>query len=326
VHFPLCLDGFPQLLLFQLFDIAVITGSASGYNRLIPGIFEEYGIPVFIDTKRDILSHPLTELIRSVTEVAASNWSYESVFKFLKTGMTDILEDDIFELENYCLAYGIKHHKWKYKEWKPGGDHFDLLHINEIKNHVIELLLPFTQDIKPNTEMSILDFSKKIFLLLESLNAADKIASHGQPDIRKQSQVWKAVCGMFDKLVEILGNETVNAKGFAKILDTGLAALDIGILPPTKDQVIAGDLERSRLPSIKALFVLNVNEGILPASAKESGFLTDADRARISRVLPCIVSWWISVSSLRPVCITLRRPHLSEPKKSVLNTSLTCLP
>ena len=274
---------------YRFRDIAVITGGASGYGALLPGVFEEYGIPVFTDIKRDILSHRLVELIRAAVAVAAANWSYESVFRFLKSGMTAAPEDDIFELENYCVAYGIKGYKWKLAEWKPGGDAFDLTRINEIKRRVVNMLAPFADGVRPDTVMSVLEYSRRIYAMLDGVGAAgtleklaDTAAAAGDRlEARKFSQVWKTVRGVFEKLVAMLGGEIIGVKEFARILDAGLSCADMGMLPPTKDQVIAGDIERSRLPVMRALFLLNVNEGILPAVNREGGILSEPDRARL---------------------------------------------
>lgn len=80
-------------------------------------IFEQYNIPVFIDEKKDLGSNILVRYVLSLLEIFAKNWSYESVFGYIKTGLLDLDTQEIAVLENYCLKWGIKGSKWYAKEW-----------------------------------------------------------------------------------------------------------------------------------------------------------------------------------------------------------------
>lgn len=93
-------------------DIAVLTNDFEGYEGIISKIFNEYKIPFFLDKKREVFSHPLSELIRSVLEILTKNFSYEAVFSYLKTGLTPVKREDIDKIENYCLKRGIKGKRW----------------------------------------------------------------------------------------------------------------------------------------------------------------------------------------------------------------------
>jgi len=96
----------------QFKDISVITKDSERYNNLILSIFKEYNIPVFIDIEADLSSNILVKYILSIFDILSKNWSYESVFNYLKTGLVGIEKDDINYLENYVLKWGIKGNKW----------------------------------------------------------------------------------------------------------------------------------------------------------------------------------------------------------------------
>lgn len=68
-------------------DIAVVTGDVPGYGNYVPEIFEQYQIPFFIDQTRNILFHPFIEFIRAALEVVEYDFSYESIFRFLRCGL-----------------------------------------------------------------------------------------------------------------------------------------------------------------------------------------------------------------------------------------------
>ena len=89
-------------------DIAVITKNIETYASLCKAIFNKYEIPVFIDEKQDLNKNILVKYIISLLEIFARNWSYETVFSYLKTGLINLDKDILYDLENYCLRWNIK--------------------------------------------------------------------------------------------------------------------------------------------------------------------------------------------------------------------------
>ncbi len=90
------------------------------------------------------------------------------------------------------------------------------------------------------------------------------------------------VLDLLEKAEELLGNELLTLPEMAKILQAGLEKCTMGVIPPTADCLLIGDIERSRLPEIKYLFVLGVNEGVLPSPVTAQGIFTDAERESLS--------------------------------------------
>lgn len=92
--------------------------------------FDLYEIPVFMDHKRSILLNSFVEYIRSLLNMVKDNFSYESVFRFLRTNLSGFTYGEVDELENYVIALGIRGYKkwqeswirrpniWKKKIWK----------------------------------------------------------------------------------------------------------------------------------------------------------------------------------------------------------------
>lgn len=54
------------------------------------------------------------EYLRSLLAMAEQNFTYESVFRHLRTGLCGFADEEIDRLENYCLALDIK----GYKKWQ----------------------------------------------------------------------------------------------------------------------------------------------------------------------------------------------------------------
>ena len=95
---------------------------------------------------------------------------------------------------------------------------------------------------------------------------------------KEYNQIYGIVMDLLDKMVEILGNETVSRQEFRQLLETGLSQAKVALIPPSIDQVMVGDMERSRLKDIKALFFVGVNEGNIPKNTQTGGILSELDR------------------------------------------------
>lgn len=106
-----------------------------------------------------------------------------------------------------------------------------------------------------------------------------KFAELGEKAMEKEyNQIYGIVMDLLDKMVEILGNETVSRQEFRQLLETGLSQAKVALIPPSIDQVMVGDMERSRLKDIKALFFVGVNEGNIPKNTQTGGILSELDR------------------------------------------------
>ena len=145
---------------YRFGEIAVITGNLEEYGNLARQAFDNSGIPCFIDEKHSILMNPFVEYVRAALEMAAQGFSYESVFRYLRCGMSDITRQETDWLENYVVALGIRgFKKWKEK-WVRiyrGMKEESILELNEIRERFVreteELARGFSQAIWRNMEI-----------------------------------------------------------------------------------------------------------------------------------------------------------------------------
>lgn len=287
-------------------DIALLIRNGSDYHDIIEPVFTDYQLPYFIDQKRTMLNHPLIELIRSSLEVINTYWRYEPVFRVIKTELIYPLHENsvkmrekMDQLENYVLAYGINGSKWTKKErWtyrRIRGLEFETnvqtdaerameQDLNELKLIVTAPMLRLSRRIKKaDTGRKLCE---AVYLFLEELDIPEKLEKWRMAaeenghllKAREHEQVWNAVIDLLDQCVEILGEEPVTIKEFASILEAGFESMHFSIIPPALDQVLVGNLEKSRLNDIKVVFVAGVNEGVLPAKLTDEGILGDEDR------------------------------------------------
>lgn len=262
-------------------DIAVIIGSEE-YEKPLKQGFEKYNIPNFIDNKATAMAHPLTDFILSLFEIVMYNFSYKAVCKCMKSGMLDMELLDIAMLENYILANGIKGYKWSYKQWSYKTN-YNIDDINLIKDDFLSFIEPFTDKLKIDKTYQVKEISLILFKLLEQLEITKRLQALTEDTGDKiHIRIWDIIIELLDTMVGILGNEMVNLREYYNILVAGLNSCKIGFIPPTQDHIIVGDSTRTRLPEIKAMLVLGVNEGNLPKYTKDIGVLSDVDRGIIT--------------------------------------------
>lgn len=274
-------------------EVAVITRDLQSYEKLVQVIFSEYDIPHFIDRRRDINSNPLIILLNSVLEIFTKNWSYEAMFRYLKTGLVNLEREDVDIIENYVLANGIRGKKWAEEKWNYGINYTyenteleeeKITKINEVKNIITSPLFTLSEKIKG--KRTVKEICSAIYEFLIEIHSGEKIEQwviefkkSSELDIANEySQVWNIVIQLLDQMVEVLGEEVVKLDEFQKLLTTGINEYDIGVIPPSLDQVLIGDIERVKSHEVSAVFIVGVNDGVFPKTSDEEGILNDKDR------------------------------------------------
>ena len=264
---------------YRFRDIAILCGDRTHYEKVLQTTFDRLNIPLFVDTETDILSHPLTELIRAALDIIVRNWSYESVFRFLKTRMTSLPLETVDILENYVLEHGIASYRWRYSFANPVAE--------QARTELLSILANFRwSKNRTNSKDTVQNHCQHIFDMLYALNVPETLqrwyeahtAVGDHATAKMHMQIWPKICEIFDKLVEMLGDEVVTVKTFAATLDAGFNQVGLGCVPPTVDQVVLGDIGRSRYPEIKAMIVLGANENVLPPVPSQTGLFTDNER------------------------------------------------
>ena len=306
-------------------DAAVITGDLPSYGRELAHQFDEAGIPYFLDVKKSILENPMVELIRAALEMV-KDFSYESVFRYLKTGLVyekdgkwieseadgntaQADDENIFDgsrkhveqmtdrLENYVRALGIRGWKRWDSCWERqyrGGEKLNMKELNEYRMWILEPLRPLREAFKAE-EATIASVTAALRQFLEHMRLREKLEEYrdfflerGEPGdenlAREYGQVYDRVLELFERLEGLLGAEKADMKNYIQILDAGFQEIQVGVIPATVDQVMVGDITRSRLEAVKVLFFVGVNEGTVPQRKSGASLLSDRDRAALKKM------------------------------------------
>lgn len=269
-------------------DIALVTGDLAAYSGYVEKIFADCGIPCFVDQKRSILQNPFIEFIRAFLDLADQNYDYKSVFRFLRCGLFDMEREEVDLLENYCIALGIRgRKKWSepFVRTYKGFAEERLLWINEIRQHFFEAVDSTVRVLK-DKEASVRERTRALYDFLVENRLQEKLKAYEEHFearselalAREYAQIYRIVMELFDKLVDLLGEEKGTLKEYREILDAGFEEARVGVIPPSLDEVLVGDIERTRLGNIKALFFLGVNEGKVPKSGEKGGLISEEER------------------------------------------------
>ncbi len=269
-------------------DFAVVCANLDSYRHYVPSIFTEYGLPYFIDTKSDIVFHPFIEMISAAFEMVTDYFSYESVSRFLRSGLHNLSMEERDILDNYLVVSGIcGQNKFlhPFTVLPKGYDSEKLVEINQIREKFMEAVAPFLQKVH-GKEHSVEEFSKALYEFLLSYHIQERIQEK-ESILREQGEYVKAreyeeiyglVMNLLDKMVTLLGEEMMDAGEYIQILETGLETAKIGIIPPSHDSIVIGDIERTRLEHMKVIFLIGANDGAIPKSLGRGGILSQMER------------------------------------------------
>lgn len=289
-------------------DIAVLVRNIEAYENIISPLFQDYDIPYFLDKRRDELHHPLAEFLRSAMDIVRHRWRYEDVFRAVKTDLLLPMDGSVSRyhmdiLENYVLASGISGYRWTDgKPWRAApslsleeeegveaqreeASRETVQMLERCREVITSPLLAFEKRVKKAKTAK--EFCSALFLLLDDAEIANKLdaRSHealqtGNPEkAREHRGMWGAVLELLDQVVEMMGDEKMDAELFAGILETGLSELKLGLVPPALDQVLVGSMDRSRTGNVSHIFILGAIDGVLPQIQTEDGVLTETERA-----------------------------------------------
>lgn len=273
-------------------DIGVIVSNMEVYGDDLGQAFDLYEIPVFMDHKRSILLNSFVEYIRSLLNMVKDNFSYESVFRFLRTNLSGFTYGEVDELENYVIALGIRGYKKWQESWirRPKyleEENLEILNHNRVRlvekvDTLVYVLRQRSKTVKDVT-MALYEFIVREELQLKLQRQSEAFQEAGELALAKEySQVYRILIELFDKFVELLGDEKVTMDEYLKLLDAGLEEARVGVIPPGIDQVVVGDMQRTRLKDIKALIFVGANDTFLPGALIRSGLLTERDRDKFA--------------------------------------------
>lgn len=277
-------------------DIAVVIGDLEGYASYVETEFGQLEIPCFLDRTRGIVLNPMIEYIKSVLQLYIRDFSYDTVFHFLRSGMADISREEIDELENYVIRTGARGYRTysrlftrKTEEMQQGSGQEDTERAEEVLERLNRIRQQFADTVEilhmaPRAKAG--EYVDHLYDFLEQNQVQQKLLNYQQQfeqegdlaKAREYAQIYRLVMDLLDQIYELLGEEEISLQEFADILEAGFGEITVGTIPQNVDRIVVGDMERTRLKQVKVLFFLGVNDGNIPKNASKGGIISDMDR------------------------------------------------
>lgn len=277
-------------------DIAVVIGDLEGYASYVETEFGQLEIPCFLDRTRGIVLNPMIEYIKSVLQLYIRDFSYDTVFHFLRSGMVDISREEIDELENYVIRTGARGYRTysrlftrKTEEMQQGSGQEDTERAEETMERLNRIRQQFADTVEilhmaPRAKAG--EYVDHLYDFLEQNQVQQKLLNYQQQfeqegdlaKAREYAQIYRLVMDLLDQIYELLGEEEISLQEFADILEAGFGEITVGTIPQNVDRIVVGDMERTRLKQVKVLFFLGVNDGNIPKNASKGGIISDMDR------------------------------------------------
>lgn len=269
-------------------NITVAARDKERYLTVISEIFKQYEIPCFVSKKINASTQPAADAVFGALNTVTENFSYKSLFSYLKSGFAAEVRDEVDLIENYCIAVGIKGNGYK-KEWKytpkiandfESEEQF-LIEINRVREKLISPLVKLADGLAAaetaKSKCAVLfDFMSEIKLFENTMAGVERFRE-SEPELSAHyGQIWNILVDSLDEVAELAADEKVSVNEFAQMIKSAVSSHEIGTIPTSLDSVTVCGANDAADTDI--LFVVGTNDGVYPQIMTDEGILNDEDR------------------------------------------------
>ena len=281
-------------------DIGIIAGNFESYKDILGTVFSDYDIPVFIDDKRSVLTHPVMLMLFSVFDIIADGFNTKDVLAYIKTGMSPLSELEADILENHVIKSGIKYSDWTddnrfVLRTKSVFESTNELSAEEqaqlisMKNKVVLPILKLKESLAKSRSVkhrvrAFTEFFENTKLFEKINEIKDVLIKIG--DLKRAEEfvsVYTILGETFSQMQEFIGESQMGLDKLKAVLSAGFSELSIGVVPTECDQVFLGDENRSVIKNVRTLFVIGANSGAFPADVMAGGIFTENERLYLNK-------------------------------------------
>ena len=281
-------------------DITVTARNLESYAAALQTAFARFGIPLYYAHRSDILRSSVLTLLLGALDAATGGFEYEDVFRCLKTGLAGLTMEECDLLENYALKWEVRGGAWtRETPWSAhpdgyGADWTDearerLAAVNALRARVQGPFAHLKEGVggsgtAEEKVRALYDYLEEIDLPDALQAQTERLFSEGEAQRAEETaQLWTILCGVMDQFVEILGDTVLGAEEFAQLFRLVLTQYSVGTIPVTLDAVNLCEMTRNDRHTVRALFLLGANDGVLPAAETGGGVLRDEDREALEQ-------------------------------------------
>ncbi len=265
-------------------DMAIVSNQLSNYHRLIERVAAAYQVPIFIDGRRPALNHYIVDFILSTLRAILYNYRTRDVIKLLKTGFFELSQVRVWQIENYALSYNIRGMDW-FRPWREdGADLFAAVSsvMEQLKGLQDAFKVSRSARLKIDTLRQFLDRTAVLKRIAEDVERLYDAAEYRESE--ELAQVYNIIDGVFYQIYAIGEERTLAFEQFYELLKLGFESYEIGIIPQVQDDVIVGNIKRTRLPELTAIYFVGMDENAIPGAAQRATLFNDDEMQQLQAI------------------------------------------
>ncbi len=255
-------------------DFAVLIPDAARLAD-VERAFSAYRIPYFADRKRPFSEHAFCAFTLAVLTAVSDGALPASA---------DAVASSVFfgaggdEYRNYLLKFGGYRGAVR-REIKEGEavEKYDRATLVSCRERMLTYLSAFPR------KGTCAQFIAGVRALLSRTDAA-RVIEDLQQKFTGADRAFldlSPLDGVLAEMEAVAGGESMTAREFSALLQSGLSSLGVSVVPQFADAVFVGDATESKFGRVKVLFATGLTEG-LPRASRDTALISDRDITALS--------------------------------------------
>ena len=260
-------------------DMTVAMGDPQ-FAGTLSTVLASYRIPCYIARKMPAVTQGASRFLLASLRAVAEGYAVEEMLVVIKSGYAPITEEEAWQLENYIQSYGIQGKLWL-NPFKRGSAQ-ECAALENARSSLITPLHALRETMKEAQDSAealraVYDYLDGTAVYDKLLKSQEALMARDMPaEAMQLHQFWEALTQLLSQAHALLGSVRVSPRQLASWLEAGLEACELSSLPPTAGAVICGTLGNLPLSRPKALFLMNMTDGML--GSRSPGLLTSQEQ------------------------------------------------
>ncbi len=282
-------------------DFVIFVRNTQSYRGILDTALEKEGLPFFMSEEKDIFSFAAVKMITTAYAVLNRGFRKEDIIAFLKCGFGTFAPDDIDAFELYADFWHIGGRLFRksddftmnpigYKETVSENSEQILLRVNRVHRELLRVFAVLEKSTEG--EVTVTEHLSALYAFLCEMNCEERLhalanassAMGENAHAEMLNRLFGAICELFDRAHETVGDMKISRERFADILSLLFSTVGLGQLPISKDVITVGNADMLRATDTKYVYVLGVNDGEFPANVRAGGAFEDNERRILSKL------------------------------------------
>lgn len=276
-------------------DFKIYYNNEAMYDLIIKRVFNEYSIPIYINSTNTVSNNTLVIYILSLVRQINTgflNINLENIIELLKTGLTDFSSNEVAMFENYLMEFGIKAYNFK-EEFKKNNNAkdsgtilYDLDSVNKIRSWVYNVVMTLKEQFKNITSTKeitkgLYDFLLNTGIISAYQNQIAKVEQYSVDEYNRKKQIVEYIYEVMDNIC--IAFDTLTFAEYVELFEYGIENVEVSSIPPFIDQVEVCNIDSTRSVPRKYVYIIGVFENGLPIMSNNESMFTDKEILRLQQ-------------------------------------------